>query len=154
LLQNFWRCLTGFSVRIRLNTHLACEVTTLGYPKAALFGVCVALVAYHVGALGKGAVRAAHGTEYVKDQLSMSYLTLEVAHVATGLEIALGTEPWEIFRQMSPAEFATTLVAIAQRRDTNKYTKPPRGPKKPPPHKLSGKHQTPVSTARILAMRR
>ena len=84
----------------------------------------------------------------------MYYLTLEVAQVATGLEIALGTEPWEIFRQLSTAEFATTLVAIAQRLDTKKYTKQKRGPKKPSPHKLSGKHQTHVSTARILAMRR
>ena len=83
----------------------------------------------------------------------MYYLTLEVAPVATGMEIALGTEAWEIFRQMSTTEFATTLVAIAQRLDTKKYTNHKRGPKKPPPNKLSGKHQTHVSTARILALR-
>jgi hypothetical protein len=146
-----WTIETAFH---HLTVDLACEVDTLGYPKAALFGFCVALVAYNVVALVKGAVRAAHGTEYVKDQLSMYYLTLEVAQVTTGMEIALGAEPWEIFRQMSTAEFTTTLVAIAQRLDTKKYTKQKRGPKKPPPHKLSGKHQTHVSTARILAMRR
>ena len=128
-------------------------MNTLGYPKAALFGFCVALVAYNVVALVKGALRAAHGAAYVEEQLSMYYLTLEIAQVATGMEIALGTEAWEIFRQMSTAEFATTLVAIAQRLDTKKYTKHKRGPKKPPPNKLSGKHQTHVSTARILAMR-
>ena len=87
----------------------------MGYPKAALCGFCVALVAYNVVALVKGALRAAHGAEYGEEQLSMYYLTLEVAQVATGMEIALGTEPWEIFRQMSVAEFTTTLVAIAQR---------------------------------------
>lgn len=146
-----WTIETAFH---HLTVDLACEVDTLGYPKAALFGFCVALVAYNVVALVKGALRAAHGTEYVQDQLSMYYLTLEVAQVATGMEIALGTEPWEIFRQMSTPEFATTLVAIAQRLDTKKYTKHPRGPKKPSPPKLSGKHQTHVSTARILAMRR
>ena len=136
-----------------LTVDLACEVDTLGYPKAALFGFCVALVAYNVVALVKGALRAAHGAAYVGDQLSMEYLTLEVAQVATGREIALGAEPWEIFRQMSTAEFATTLVAIAQRLDTKKYTKHKRSPKKPPSNKLSGKQQTQVSTARILAMR-
>jgi Transposase DDE domain len=146
-----WSIETAFH---HLTVDLACEVDTLGYPKAALLGFCVALVAYNVVALVKGALRAAHGTEYVKDQLSMYYLTLEVAQVATGMEIAVGIEPWEIFRQMNTAEFATTLVAIAQRLDTKKYTKHPRGPKKQPPHKLSGKHQTHVSTARILAMRR
>jgi Transposase DDE domain len=145
-----WTIETAFH---HLTVDLACEVDTLGYPKAALFGFCVALVAYNVGALVKGAVRAAHGAAYVEEQLSMYYLTLEVAQVATGMEIALGAEPWEIFRQMSLSEFATTLVAIAQRLDTKKYTKHTRGPKKPPPNKLSGKRQTHVSTARILASR-
>ena len=44
------------------------------------------------------------------------------------MEIALGAEAWEVFRQMSTAEFTTTLVAIAQRLDTKKYTKHKRGP--------------------------
>ena len=83
----------------------------------------------------------------------MYYLTLEVAQVAAGMEIAVGAESWAIFRQMSTAEFTTTLVALAQRLDTKKYTKSKRGPKKKLPHKLSGEHSTPVSTARILAMR-
>ena len=47
--------------------------------------------------------------EYVDEQLSLYYLTLEVAQVATGMEIALGTEPWEIFQQMTPAEFAAQI---------------------------------------------
>lgn len=145
-----WTIETAFH---HLTIDLACEVDTLGYPKAALFGFCVALVAYNVVALVKGAVRAAQGAEYVDEQLSMYYLTLEVAQVATGMEIALGAEPWEIFRRMSGAEFATTLVALAQRLDTKKYTKHPRGPKKQPPKKLSGKRQSHVSTARILALR-
>ena len=150
LYANRWTIETAFH---HLTVDLACEVDTLGYPKAALFGFCVALVAYNVVALVKGALRAVHGAAYVDEQLSMYYLTLEVAQVATGMEIALGAEPWEIFRQMSTVEFTTTLVAIAQRLDTKKYTKHKRGPKKPPPHKLSGKQQTHVSTARILASR-
>jgi hypothetical protein len=145
-----WTIETAFQ---HLTVDLACEVDTLGYPKAALFGFCVALVAYNVVALVKGALRAAHGAAYVEEQLSMYYLTLEVAQVATGMEIALEAESWEIFRQMSTAEFTTTLVAIAQRLDTKKYTKHKRGRKKTPPQKLSGKQQTHVSTARILAMR-
>ena len=145
-----WTIETAFQ---HLTVDLACEVDTLGYPRAALFGFCVALVAYNVVALVKGALRAAHGAEYVEEQLSMYYLTLEVAQVATGMEIAVEAESWEVFRQMSTAEFTTTLVAIAQRLDTKKYTKHKRGPKKPPPNKLSGTGRTHVSTARILAMR-
>jgi hypothetical protein len=146
-----WTIETAFH---HLTVDLACEVDTLGYPKAALFGFCVALVAYNVVALVKGALRAAHGAEYVEEQLSMYYLTLEVAQVTTGMEIAVEAEAWEVFRHMSMAEFTATLVAIAQRLDTQKYTKAKRGPKNPSPHKLSGKKQTHVSTARILAMRR
>jgi hypothetical protein len=145
-----WTIETAFQ---HLTVELACEVDTLGYPKAALFGFCVALVAYNIVALVKGALRAAHGADYVEEQLSMYYLTLEVAQVAPGMEIAVEAEAWEVFRHMSTTEFTTTLVAIAQRLDTKNYTKHKRGPKKPPPNKLSGKRQTHVSTARILAMR-
>ena len=145
-----WTIETAFQ---HLTVDLACEVDTLGYPKAALFGFCVALVAYNVVAVVKGALRGAHGVEYVEEQLSMYYLTLEVAQVAPGMEIALGTEPWAIFQQMSTAEFAATLVAIAKHLDTEKYTKQKRGPKKQPPKRLSGKPQSHISTARILALR-
>jgi hypothetical protein len=145
-----WTIETAFQ---HLTVDLACEVDTLGYPKAALFGFCVALVAYNVVALVKGALRAAHGAVYVEEQLSMYYLTLEVAQVAAGMEIALGAEPWAIFRQMSGAEFAATLMAVAKRLDTEKYTKHKRGPKKQPSTKLSGKRHSHVSTARILALR-
>ena len=69
------------------------------------------------------------------------------------MEIALGPAPWEIFQPMTTAEFAATLVAIAKHLDTEKYTKHKRGPKKQPPKKLSGKHQSHISTARILALR-
>jgi hypothetical protein len=145
-----WTIETAFH---HLTVDLACEVDTLGYPKAALFGFCVALVAYNVVAVVKGALRAAHGAAYVEEQLSLYSLTLEVAQVATGMAIALGTEPWEIFQQMSTAEFAATLVAIAKHLDTAQYTKHKRGPKKQPPKRLSGKHQSHISTARILALR-
>jgi hypothetical protein len=145
-----WTIETAFH---HLTVALHCEVDTLGYPKAALFGFCVALVAYNVVALVKGALRAAHGAEYVDAQLSMYYLTLEVAQVTTGMEIALGAEPWEIFRRMRVEEFAATLVEVAECLDTAKYTKHKRGPKKQPPKKLSDKRHPHVSTARILAMR-
>jgi hypothetical protein len=145
-----WTIETAFQ---HLTLDLQCEVDTLGYPKAALFGFCVALVAYNVVAVVKGALRAAHGPEYVDEQLSMYYLTLEVAQVATGMEIALGAEPWEIFRRMSVETVAATLMAVAECLDTTKYIKHKRGPKKKPPKKISGKRHHHVSTARIHAMR-
>lgn len=136
-----------------LTVALACAVETWGSPQAALFGFCGAVGADNVVAVVKGALRAAHGAEYGAAQLSRSYLTLEGAQVATGMEIALGTAPWEIFQQMSTEEFAATLVALAKHLDTEKYTKHKRGPKQPPPKRLSGKHHSHISTARIRALR-
>jgi len=124
----------------------------LGYPKAALFGCCGALVAYNVVAMVKGALQAAHGAEYGDEQLSRYYLTLEVVQVATGMEIALGPDPWAVFQQMTTAEFAAMLVASAKHSDSEKNSKYKRGPKKQSPKRLSGKHQSHISTARILAL--
>jgi IS4 transposase len=40
-----WKLETLFQV---LTENLCCEINTLGYPKAALFTFCIALVAYNV----------------------------------------------------------------------------------------------------------
>lgn len=136
-----------------LTEDLRCEIDTLGYPKAALFGFCLALVAYNAVSLVKGAIRAAWGKDFVTNELSMYYLTLEVAQVSTGMMIAIGPKYWETFHKMSIDEFSETMVDLARRMDTRKYTKHKRGPKKKPPKKISGKRNHHVSTARILAMR-
>ena len=47
----------------QLEAHLHSEVNTLGYPAAALFAFCVALVAYNVLAVVKGALRGLHGEQ-------------------------------------------------------------------------------------------
>lgn len=132
----------------QLTDDLRTEIDTLAYPKAALFGFCLACVAYNAVSLVKAALRASLGTEFVTEKLSMYYLTLEVARVTAGMEIAIPEEDWHIFRRMSAEEFALTILAVARRIQPEKYTKHKRGPKKPPPKKSKGKH---VSTARILA---
>ena len=145
-----WTIETAFQ---HLTDDLQCEVNTLGYPRAALFGFCVALVAYNVVAVVKGAIRAGWGADFVEHELSMYYLTLEVAQVTPGMLIALGRPQWTVFRLMSPAEFAATLVELARRLEPQKYTKHKRGPKKKPPKKISGKRHHHLSTARMLALR-
>lgn len=145
-----WSIETAFQ---HLTQDLRCEIDTLGYPRAALFGFCLAVVAYNVVALVKGAMQAAWGREFVAEELSMYYLTLEVARVSPGMMIAIGLQPWSVFRTMPTNEFAAMLVELAKRINTGKYTKHKRGPKKKPPKKISGKRNHHVSTARILAMR-
>ena len=145
-----WTIETGFQ---HLTDDLRCEIDTLGYPKAALFGFCTACVAYNAVSLVKAAIRAAQGKQYVEEELSMYYLTLEVAQVTAGMKIAVPAEHWKVFRTMSAKKFAATLVDLARHLDPRKYVKHPRGPKRKQPKKISGKTNHHVSTARILAMR-
>ncbi len=44
-----------------LTTYLRCELSTLGYPKAALFAFCVAICCYNLLAAVKGTLRGVHG---------------------------------------------------------------------------------------------
>jgi IS4 transposase len=145
-----WTVETAFQ---HLTEDLRCEINTLGYPKAALFGFCLAVVAYNVVSLVKASLRAAHGKEFVEEQLSMYYLTLEVAQVSAGMNIAIKEQHWAIFRRMSVKEFADTMLDLAQRMDLRKYTKSKRAPTKNPTKKISGKKIKHVSTAKILAGR-
>ena len=62
-----WDIETAFQ---ELEAHLHSEINTLGYPKAALFGFCVALVAYNVLALVKAALRSVHGEAKIANELS------------------------------------------------------------------------------------
>jgi len=145
-----WTIETAFQ---HLTEDLRCEINTLGYPKAALFGFCLALLAYNVVSLVKTGIRAAHGKHFVEEELSMYYLTLEVAQVSTGLNIAIEAKHWNVFRTMSVKEFAQTMVELAGHMQLRKYTKHKRGPKKPQPRKISGKKTKHLSTAKLLAAR-
>jgi hypothetical protein len=137
----------------QLTVDLRCEIDTLGYPKAALFGFCLALVAYNIVSVVKGSIRAVWGADFLEEQLSMYYLTLEVAQVTKGMLIAVPPEHWEVFRTMTTEEFADTMLDLARHMKTQKYTKSKRGPKKKPIAKLSGKDSHHISTARILSAR-
>src|SRR5204863_4209321 len=78
---------------LRLTTVLKCEVDTLGYPPAAVFGFCVALAAGNVYAAVKGALRAAHGAA-APDGVSDYHLALEVSGACPGLRIAVQVGTW------------------------------------------------------------
>ncbi len=57
-----WTIETAFQ---QLTDDLRCEIDTLGYPKAALLGFCVACVAFNAVSVVKAAVRVALGKTYV-----------------------------------------------------------------------------------------
>lgn len=145
-----WTIETAFQ---HLTQDLRCEINTLGYPKAALFGFCLALLAYNVVSLVKLAIRAAHGREFVEEKLSPYYVTLEMSQVCSGMRIAIDEREWRVFRTMNAETFAATMLELARSMDLRKYTKHKRGPKKPQQKKLSGKKTKHLSTAKLLAAR-
>ena len=60
LYRKRWTLETAFQ---HLEAYFHSEINTLGYPKAALFGFCLALVAYNMLAVVMAALRSVHGEE-------------------------------------------------------------------------------------------
>jgi hypothetical protein len=151
LYQKRWTIETAFQ---ELTVVLKCEVNTLAYPKAALLGFCVALMAFNVLSAVKAALRAAHGVDQIEEVLSTYYLTDEIAGTYRGMMIAIPEESWDVFAKMTSAQFAKTLKAVASKVDLQKLKKHPRGPKKPKTRRQRSRRVTHVATAKILAKRK
>lgn len=135
-----------------LTMALQCEVNTLGYPKAALFAFCVALLLENALSMLKGSLRAVHGEEETAD-LSGNLLSYELQITYEGMMVAIPTKEWIPFGTMSLTEFVKFLKSVAKQVDVTRYRKHKRGPKKPrPPHEKyhNGGH---ASTAKFLALR-
>jgi len=150
LYQKRWRIETAFQ---ELTVALKCEINTLAYPKAALFGFCVALLAFNVLSVVKAALRAVHGVETIEDTLSGYYLADEIAGTYRGMMIAIPEKHWLVFGSMTTAQLVKVLKELARQVDLEKLKKHPRGPKKPKPQRRRSKRVTHVSTARLLAKR-
>jgi IS4 transposase len=132
---------------------LQCEPNTLGYPKAALFAFCLALVASNAVALLKAALRAVHGEEAVAE-MSTYYLALEVRQTYVGMMVALPPQQWSLFHNLKAAELAGMMRRLARHVQLGRYRKAHRGPKKPPPPREKYKNGGHVSTHQVLADRR
>jgi Transposase DDE domain len=133
----------------RLTTVLKCEVNTLGYPPAALFGFCVALASSNVYAGVKGALRCVHGA-VVTEQVSDYHLALEVSSVSRGLAIAVPGETWSEIGSWSVEQMSQWLVSLAKRTKLSRYPKSKRGPKKPKTRRTRFADKKHIATSRLL----
>jgi hypothetical protein len=138
----------------QLEAHLHSEVNTLGYPKAALFAFCVALVAYNVLAVVKGALRRIHGEQTIHDTVSGYYIAGEIGRTYEGLMGMLPADQWMPFQELSHADFLQLLMTLAHAVDLAKYRKHPRGPKKAKPKRTTHAGEPHVSTAKLLRRQR
>lgn len=134
-----------------LTTILKCEVNALGYPKAALFGFCVAVAASNVFAALRAALRAAHGADKVEAEVSNYYLVDEVAGNYRGMMIAIPAEKWKALRACEVPTLAQWLVELASRTNLKRFRKSPRGPKKPRQRRTRFTREKHISTAKLLA---
>lgn len=133
-----------------LEAHLHSEVNALGYPKAALFSFCVALVAYNVLATVKASLRAHHGEDVIKNELSGYYLAGNITRTYDGMMIALPDEDWSIFQKMPISTYLDFLRQLALNIKLKKLKKSRRGIKKPPTKRNDYKNHPHVSTAKLL----
>lgn len=144
-----WRIETLFQVAT-LNFH--CEIKTLGYPRAALFSFCMALVAYNLFSCLKTVIGRVHEeTDNIPRNLSYYYLAEEVEATYRGMMIALPPQDWQDFGSMSLSQLSSLLQSWARQVNLAAFTSTPRKPKQKktkPPYDPSHPH---VSTARLLA---
>ena len=127
-----------------------CELNTLGYPKAALFVFCVAIVAFNILSTVKAALKSVHGAGKVEAGLSDYYLVEEVQATYRGMAIALPAPLWLPIAQMSLTEFAQTLKQWASLVNFKRFCSSPRQKKKPKPKPTYDPKHPHRSTARLL----
>jgi hypothetical protein len=150
LYRQRWTIETAFQ---EITATLGCEIDTLGYPPAALFAFCLALLAYNAVAVLKASLRAAHGEATVREQVSSYYLALEIRQAYDGMAIAIADEHWLPLRGLEPEPMAAWLKQTAAGINLARYQKHPRGPKKKAPAKAKYENGGHVSTAKLLNRR-
>jgi hypothetical protein len=150
LYRKRWTLETAFQ---HLEAYFHSEINTLGYPKAALFGFCLALVAYNMLAVVMAALRSVHG-DTIDQELSLYYVANDIAQTYHGMMIAIPEDEWRVFSRMRPAEMVATLRMLAQKVRLDAYRKSPRGTKKPRLKRENTTKVPHVSTAKLLRNRK
>lgn len=143
-----WTIETAFQ---KLEKYLNSEINSLGYPKAAIFGFCMALVAFNLYVVVMAAIQAAHPEKDIHDEVSDYYIAEEIATTSNGMNLILEDEDWKPFVICDIAEFSQLMLEIASNIELRKFKKHKRGIKKPPSPKNEHKGKPHVSTAKLLS---
>lgn len=150
LYRRRWTLETAFK---HIEAYFHSEINTLGYPKAALFGFCLALVAYNVVAVVLAALRGVHGQETIDQEVSLYYVANEIATTYKGMMIAIPEPEWSIFSTMDSSELSETLLELAQFVRLDTIRKSPPRKKKPRAKPKRSPKKGHVSTAKLLRNR-
>jgi IS4 transposase len=137
----------------KIESILASEIKTLGYPRAAVFSFCMALMGFNILSMLQAAVEKQHDIEPgSREELSLYHVANEVRFTRRGMMIILPPEFWTPLRNLQLLEYCNLLLRIAANVKPLALRKSPRGPKrhvkkKAVPPSVAGAH---VSTARLL----
>jgi Transposase DDE domain len=147
LFHKRWTLETAFK---HIEAYFHSEINTWGYPKAALFGFCLALVAYNVLAVVLASLRGVHGQQKIDQEVSLYYVANEIATTYKGMMIAIPEPEWAIFSTMSPLELGETLLELARHVRLEAFRKSPTRPRKSRAKPKRKPKQGHVSTAKLL----
>jgi len=148
LYRDRWQIETAFQ---EVAASLEGEIKTVGYPKAALFGFCMALVTYNLLSVVRAAVQAVHGEEAARC-LSTYYMAHEIASTHVGMSVVLDGAFWKgKYAQLTPRQMAKELKRLAANIRLTKYKKAKWSPKNKQKKKMNKTKRNHVSTARVLA---
>lgn len=148
-----WTIETAFQ---DVTTTLRCEINTLGYPDAALFGFSIALLLYNVLSVVQAALRDSQTeTRTIERNVSMYAIADEISGVWRGMEIAVPSEVWtEVYAGLTAKQLVSKLRSLARKANLALYTTHKWSPKRPQPKRISGNRGNHVATQRILNKRK
>ena len=145
-----WSIETLFQI---LTDIFNCEIKTLGYPQAALFAFCVALVSYNILSVVLAALRSVHGMNKIEQEVSSYYLADEIRGTYRGMMIAIPPPEWQVFDQMNLIDLTKVLRNLATKVNLAVFLSHPRSTKKTKKwvKKTRPTKKPHVSTAKILS---
>jgi hypothetical protein len=148
-----WQIETAFQ---DVTTNLRCEINTLGYPGAAAFGFCIALIIYNTLAVAKAAIlTTTPKAEQITGNLSTYALADEIGGMWRGMMIAVPETVWsETFGSLTIRQLAQKLRQLAKQVDLQKFTTYPWTPKQPQKQKISGNRGNHRATYRVIQQRK
>ena len=150
LYRNRWTIETKFQV---ITENFEGEISTLAYPKAALFSFCLALCSYNILATMKMAIASVHELEEGTNNLSDYYLVDEIMGTYRGMMVALPPLQWKKFASFTLEQMAGFLMDCAINIELKLFLKNLSKVRKKKPKPRRNPKQPHVSTARLLTSR-
>ena len=131
----------------RVKHILQGEIVSLGKPRAAIFVLCLAMVASNAIAAAESLIREHHEEG---NDLSGYYLADEIAAHYRSISRLVSPDGWQSVKSMTDRAFSAWLSYLAKQIRPVAFRKHPRGPKKPPRKRSSGKNRHHFSTHRLI----